>query len=440
MTTPSGSRYWLRRLVAGGILFAIVATGLVILVGTRGDEPPQLSPPDFPPVQLEAALAGQDAFPFGVYDKKFTSPSDDPRFIPYQEFRAYYQELFQLLADNGLNTLVASYFCPEDVNPDGEQRLEDLLDWAHEQGIRVVVRVNPLGCQGVPRPGHPMYESFLHPAVLAYMYADEPEEDDLVDYKAQYDRLRGAGFTKPIVSSMVLEGVEDGAGLPIDAWKYLDAEVRMGRLYPFRQSDENMFQGEKPLPPSIVETVELTDPATPWWLVYQAFGIDDTDPFWRDPTRAGVTAQMHLALAHGARGLFAYSLQNELPDWVALTDQDLQVTDGKLGAIAALIETLSAHEALLLRHEQGPDAVEVDEEGVEAVARVDPLTGEKYLYVVNLDGREPKQTTVRFVPVSSMQISDIYTGERLEVRPDGSSALVTVELDPGQGRFLALDP
>lgn len=90
----------------------------------------------------------------------------------------------------------------------------------------------------------------------------------------------------------------------------------------------------------------------PLWCIVQAFA----GRYWRDPTPAEIRAQVHLALAHGAKGIYYYTYQSYLSyppgggppvETKGLVDLSYRRTD-KLTAVEDLNAKLSSLSSTLL--------------------------------------------------------------------------------------------
>lgn len=163
-------------------------------------------------------------------------------------------------------------------------------------------------------------------------------------------------------------------------------------------------------------------PERDWWLVAQAFG-KPVRGHWLFPTEAELRGLLHLGLAHGTRGLIAYSLQDPRR-FVGLLDIQLRPRRGRDGsepirAMQRIASFVREHETLLLTHVPGDFNVSVDGYGLHAVPRKDPRTKRRYLYVVCMDTAQACQGRVQLDrSVCASTVRDLMTGRPV------SSALV----------------
>lgn len=372
------------------------------------------------------ATVGDPFFPVGGYNKFFLS--HDPQIA-----RIYMHGICASLRAHHMNTYVGPAL----------DNLREELEIAKFYGIRVLVRLEP----EIPQ------WAYDHPAVLAYMFGDEPAAKDVDRYKARYEEFRRRHPARPLVTAMVGERVgtltEDD---PVRLWQVLGSEVRLARFYPFRKVQYDLLRHpvyKKMLP--VATAFDLFDGTSdkPWWYVIQGFGGRPTaerpDPYWRNPTPAELTALGHLSLAYGARAILSWPLQTHGPEpssGVALIAQEtLTDEDGKYAALAGLAAQIAEAKPVLLRHRRAAIDVSCDVPAVLPVPREDPQTGRKYVYLVNLDAARAQTGRLTIVPGKDTKFSsavDVYCGGRLELTSQGKLLVAPVRLGPGSGQLWEL--
>jgi hypothetical protein len=188
----------------------------------------------------------------------------------------------------------------------------------------------------------------------------------------------------------------------------------------------------------------------PWWYIAQAFGRGDTyqKTGWELPNKEESMAMMHVALAYGARGLFAYTLQQEDILGRALVDHDLVEMPAEGDSYPAdayrcmaqhidpSAQTFACEGAIsmddayvLFDHLPASDfSVATDQPEVIATARASGAR--RLVYVVNLDVNQ-RDVQLSLVGASPSCLVDLYSGAEF-------ARTEAVALDPGQGRFLEL--
>lgn len=392
-------------------------------------------------------------FPIGVFDVPDADASTCEPFYPvgaYNKFflthhpeiaRIYLHAICHSLRKHNLNTLVG----PALDDPKEE------LDIAAKYVVRILVRVD----QSTPAV------VFGHPSVLAYMFGDEPKGKDLARYKEKYDAFTREHPERPLVSAMVGESVgsltEDD---PVMLWKALSPQVRLARFYPIRKAGYDLLR--PPIYKNIIAPAVAFDliercSTTPWWYVIQGFGgrptPDKPDPYWRNPTPEEFTALAHLALAFGARAILSWPLQTHGPEPGAgiglIAQETLLPEDGKYDAFARIAGLIARAKQVLLRHQKAAFDVRTDKIEVLAVPRTVPETKKNYVYLVNMDAKQPHETKVIFTippaqnPATPAPIpkaaTDIYTGQQFTLSaPTPSTRTATVNLSPGEGQLWEL--
>ena len=196
----------------------------------------------------------------------------------------------------------------------------------------------------------------------------------------------------------------------------------------------------------------------PLWAVVQAH---DWPRGLRDPTPEEIRVQVHLALAHGATGIFYFMYSshlndNQVADIQGLVDGNYGITP-KWTEVQSLNATLQDLDDTLLRLTS--DAVFAGDAPVSFVQRLsDPVDfhlgtfthadGSPYLMVVNRrcrPGDPPRWVTI-FLNPSRLQglnhsylVEDLHSGEMVATS-NGLSASFSVYLAPGEGRLFRLEP
>jgi hypothetical protein len=383
-----------------------------------------------------AERSGAPFFPFAVYDKSELPPDSAQR-------HDYQTRLLNALVQNNINTVVIQPYR-------NVVTTLKLMDAAQARDVRVIMSVgNPLNPSwDYIDPRNPFFPAYRHPSVIAFKYGDEPDDDaDLRVLENAYGALirhvRAPVFTVIVGEQMrFIEGE-----IASKAWSRLRVPLRVARFYPLRKSyDLQRWPTDKMNLPfeQWARDMELAAD-TPWWYVAQAFGqgtaMADAS-FWRLPTAAETSATLHIALANGARGIIGYALQDHAGRFMGLLDERLEARRARDGTqplqtwseVGAIVR---AHSALLARHRRG-DFIRDATEGIVAVARVDPDTGEEYLYVVNKNTERPSSGVLSIVPSAARAVAtNLYAHDsvRATVAPDGTLA---VSLAAGQGKLLRL--
>jgi len=383
---------------------------------------------DVPPPD---AVVSEPFFPFGVYNKY--DLTRDPEIA-----RIYLHAICWTLRRYNMNTLVGP----------GLQDLPAELRIMRRYGIRDVVRFSLRVPQAV----------YDDPSVLALMYGDEPSGPQVPKYRQAYEQFHKQHPQKPLVTCLIGEQIETvGPGNPLNIWRQLRPRVRLVRYYPMRmRSFGPLCPGPRAAPWYAFAAFERAG-RTAWWYVLQAFGRpvtkNDPQPYWRVPTPAEINAVTHMALAHSARGIIAYSLQrlNDWP-WSCMVDQQLQPTDERLAAMGKLGALIARHKELLMSLGRADRLVYSDDPAIYAVrkfARDDAAkTGTMYLYVINRDTL--RRHEARVTPALGAANEPIAAETAVEVFSGRTSALVVegddprfksllVSLEPGQAQLWRIE-
>ncbi|MBI4027005.1 MAG: hypothetical protein HY360_18620 [Verrucomicrobia bacterium] len=290
-------------------------------------------------------------------------------------------------------------------------------------------------------------EMIKHPALAAAMVIDEATLDNAAHVKKGADVIASIRPDLPIVTCEVGESVGDySKGDPLRVWPVLDAKLRMIRYYPFRKANYDLtrymvYKGWL----SVDSALRAAEAAcgTPYWFVAQSFGrsvsAQRPEPYWRTPTATELKAQLHLALARGAQGLFFYTYQNE-DDGEGMVDQGTLVPseNGLLDAATEFAQLTGKHARLLKElHFGGWIEAIPEHDHVLAVPRCRGAdeTGEKFLYLVNLDAKQAAAGDLIFSEKVKpfAHAEDIFTGKRLQPAKKNGRLSFHYELEPGGG-------
>lgn len=295
------------------------------------------------------------------------------------------------------------------------------------------------GIAGISRGGG----QIEHPAVIATFVGDEPKPGEEVEkLKKMYADLAKT-TDKIITTCMVGEGMGLGVpGDPVNLWKELQPKVRVFRWYGVKKSFYDAlypvyYKGTLPLT-SVLHIAE-TSSETPWWIILPAFGKDDHEAYFQNPSPAQLTAMMHLSCAYGCDGILFFQYQVEgMADFVTLKPRD-----GKLAAAGKVAGYFNAHAGLVNNLTRAGLDVRCPSPVVEAL----PVKGAEdqplYVYAVNKDAKNAVSTRLMLWAEqwSLSRVEDVYTGRKLEVQPVDQEGYLSVPLtlEPGEGMLLRTD-
>jgi len=373
--------------------------------------------------------AEEGFFPIGVWyegNPSFAGYPSDP-----EGAERYYEETFADIASHGLNTVVVPN-CPEEL-------CEVLLRVAGRHGLRVILEVRSLVdlVTGEESPSDDEVEEVVSEVVgrlgsyrslLRYQIRDEPPPDEMENWiKVQRAILR----TDP---------AHPGFSCFNDP-RSLDAARKEGVLseaafdvYPFTPRTP---VGEFGYFLERLGKFEEASGGLPKWFVLQAHAYPGV---LRYPTPSELRATTHIALAHGAKGIF-YFLYQTMPEHPqrlqGLVGPDLE--EGPLyPVVKELAEELGRLAPTLLGLEPCPPFAEVEED----CARFPSVRGgievgffrdrklRPYLVIANRDLEE--EVAVRVVAEEKFDLLyDVLEGAEL---PLGDK----VSIPPGGGRVLGL--
>jgi len=294
---------------------------------------------------------------------------------------------------------------------------------------------NRYGIVGISRGGRYLD----HPGVIASFIGDEPKPGkELEKLKEIYDRLREK-TDKAITTCMV----GDGIGLttpadPVNLWKVLRPKVRVFRWYGIKKHFYGVlhhihYKGRLALP-SILRIVEVSAD-TPWWIVLPAFGGDQHEAYFQNPSPAQIRSMTHLALAYGADGLVYFQYQTGLVDSVTLKPRD-----GKLAALGEVAGLVAAHadELNALKH-TGLD-IRCPSPVVQAVPV--RIGEQNAVYAVNKDPVNAVSTRLMLWDEvwHWSKAHDVYADKDLEIKKDDEGYLFAqIHLRPGEGKLIVTD-
>lgn len=307
-----------------------------------------------------------------------------------------------------------------------------LIEEAHRRGIGVIQTVgNPLNAQwDAPWPTkNPAWSTwsrvYHHPAVIAYKVGDEPTAEAIPTLQRWYASLRHAMEqgdipTHPIITAVIGENI---AGTSTDyvetVWHELQTDLKAIRFYPIRK-EYNLLstawsQEKLTLAPSLAYgAFEAGNQGGPWWLINQTFGSPNS--YWRVPTAVEVNAMSHLGLAHGSDGLIGYALQTHGANLSLLTSdgQPRVARDGSvpLDQLSLISRHTQTFRNYLLRHQAAEFAVESQDVEVDAIARLDPLTGNQFIYLINRDTEGSRTANIVFDHLpGTLYLLDLYAND-----------------------------
>jgi hypothetical protein len=240
--------------------------------------------------------------------------------------------------------------------------------------------------------------------------------------------------------------------IAVAAWQRLQPRILAARYYPYRRTfglrDDG---GGKARLPFVAWSARMEALAgdRPWWFVAQGLGNDTqmaASAYWRLPTAAEISAMVHVALAHGARGVLVFALQP-----AAGEGRQLRVLDGRLEPVAsrdgslpfeaygALARLVARHADWFSRHRAADEAWTSSVPSVIAVGRRDPQGPGTYLYAVNLDAQTPQRAELRSNNAGSAQVAhDVFRGRCVRLPQGPGPRVLEVDLAPGEGRLFHL--
>lgn len=383
--------------------------------------------------------AGESFFPFGVYDKSERVPGD-------KAWEGHYRQLIELLHSNNINTLLTIPY------HDVRQSLF-VMDLANAKGLRVIMGTgNPLNGQwDKTGPTQAFHSAYLHPSVIAIKTGDEPNTSEEIDtLERHYDAFR-AFYPHPIVTAMVGDGMTGtDRDFALQAWATLRTNILFVRHYPIRRQNDLINWPRDKLALSFdawTTVMERYAEQRSWWFILQAFGrgVPKTpESYWRLPSNHEIEAMSHLALAQGARGIIAFCLQTFGIEKAALVDADLRpmaAYDGSypLHGMKHIGGIVEKHSAFLLRHKRDSFTVQASHADIVTVPRVDPFDQSRYVYAINKNTTQARETVIRFtLDLDVANAVDLYTGLSTAVTQNATGRQFPATLAPGQGQLWRL--
>lgn len=294
------------------------------------------------------------------------------------------------------------------------------------------------GIELVPRESLATWPESFTPSII--LVGDEPTVENATEYRERYAQLRARRPEATLLTCMVGEATgSGGAHDPLRVWPLLQPAARYLRHYPVRRASHDALSPNPGQTPFLQTLALAAAPDTPWYFAVQTFGNDPSparpEPFWRNPNGNEVLAMSHLALAHGARGLFFYTFQTE--GWSALVyPRSLAACDDKLAAVGELAAFVHAVEPVLGNAQ--PATFEVRTESPQVIARALTSGNASYAYFVNADSKQAHAVQAS-LGKRFKRITDQMTGKRIACSPADDSTTFQLELSPGRGRLLRLE-
>lgn len=279
------------------------------------------------------------------------------------------------------------------------------------------------------------------PFVIASLESDEPKFDEIPKLKERYAELKKAGkqvTTNMIGESMGLGGPRD----PLTLWRMMGYELRAFRWYGIKKGYYGLLHGSTYKGwPSLSTVMRVCDGAVAgdWWFIPPSFGDVRPDAYYKNPTPAEMKGLMHMAMAHGAKGLMLWTLHDPYR-WPGLIGKkSLAPTDGKLAAATEAGTLISKHGALLKSLGYGGFALrDSDWIRMEAVPRKSP-EGQTYIYLVNKDKDAPATAKIAYPAAAKHTAKDLFSGkESSTAAAEGGFQELEVTLAPGDGALLAV--
>jgi len=270
---------------------------------------------------------------------------------------------------------------------------------------------------------------------------DEPSLDGVPGYRERYDKAAVERPKATLLTCMV--GESTGKGTPQDplmVWEALKPAQRSLRHYPIRKASFDSLNPNPDQAPFLGTLERVAAIETPWWFVVQTFGSEATAvrpaPFWRDPTGNELQAMCHLALAHGAKGLFFYTLQTE-GNWMALAyPRSLVPCDDKLAALSEVAAFVREAGPVLVAASQS--TLPIKAAAASVISRALSAGNTSYAYVVNGDSKQAQKTVVN-VGKRFARVTDQVTGKSLVSASQGDTTTFEIEIPAGRAVLLRLE-
>jgi len=350
----------------------------------------------------------------------YTSPRTDA---------AYVRAVAKSLKDHHFNAVV-----------DNGRFTRETLDIFGENGISVITRDG----------------KFMdHPAVIAGLVGGDAapgkgQVKDIAALKQQYEAL-GRKTDKPLLpctpgERLGLFGPDD----PRNLWDALQPKVRCFRWYGVARGHYGVLHKRADRGwLSFGSVMQVACPkggypgGAPCWVVLQAFGKNERETEYQNPSPAQIRAMMNLALAYGAKGVLLYALQ-DCDGWTCLVDEkSLKPSDGKYAAAAEVAARAAAHAELIASLKEGGLDIRCPNPAVDAVPLSDGK-GRLCVYAVNKDAKNPVTTRLmlwadRWLWTTAQ---DVFNhGEVHKVKPRDEEGYLTLPLTlaPGEGKLFVTD-
>jgi hypothetical protein len=226
----------------------------------------------------------------------------------------------------------------------------------------------------------------------------------------------------------------------VNLWKELQPQVRVFRWYGVKKHHYGIMHPlhyKGILPFTSVLRIAESSAATPWWIILPAFGGDQHEAYFQNPSPAQLRGMMHLTCAYGGDGIVLFQYQIGMVDPVTLKPRDAKLemvreVAGKISARGKFFPTMK-RAGLDVRCESPlVDALPVQSEAEERLC----------VYVVNRNTKE--KVTTRLMLWDAVwnwtRCEDLFSGEVSEVeRTEEGYLVVPLVLEPGEGKLLATD-
>ena len=259
------------------------------------------------------------------------------------------------------------------------------------RGIAVITRTGPLAS---------------HPAVVATLVGSPvtPERAMAIDAPALVSAWRDANAAsdKPVLAC--LPGDALGTYRGDGPWTFWDAAPDAPRAISWFGVEgghygilhNRLYNNRLPYP-SVLRIarsalVRREGASDRLWVVLQAFGKDGATTGPSNPSPAEMTGMLHLAIAGGSRAILLWALQDR-GELSCLVDENLQPSDGKLAAVAAVARLIEQHRSLLTSLRPTGLDVRCPDSRIELAAHTAPY-GRVYLYAVNKQSRASVTTNL----------------------------------------------
>ena len=380
-------------------------------------------------------------FPLGIYDK-YDQTSNS------REWYRYYGRLANFLRENSMNAIVLQPL-PLGSNPDLAIHLLDIMQ---EREINVIQTIgNALNSNwDKAGRGQPFHRMYMHPAIIAYKYGDEPKDKkDLAVLKNQYDAIQ-MYYEKPIVTAVIGEALDGSYGFTEYAWNGLNSKIKFARYYTFRRkfvisewnSDKTKLRFDK-----WCEYMEVSHNGKPWWFIPQGFGTGKNKEhasYWRFPTATEMKAQLHIALANGVRGLFLFSLQSFEKNTGLVNDKLIpniaRDNSSPLSAYTEVAKLVSSNNDFFVSHKNLNLLAAADNNKIYVTTRYySDIELNRYAYIVNMDTENKSSSLIRLEKIGQIEKArNIFSGQLQKVEDKKSHFSFSVELEPGEGQLWLL--